>query len=210
MATGLLARYLKSSGRRTVTQKIVQTGDKGISADIQLHRRLADMELLPEDISGMTCRYVFKFPASPHLAASLENSIIDISRIDADTRQLEKNYQCVLIEGAGGLQVPLNDDYLISDFLTERRYPVILVSSPRLGSINHTLLSLELASRRGIRVTGIVYNIFNAAVPEITAATRSILCRYLTKYGFPATIIDLPFFSPDNPPTLDFSQLITE
>lgn len=208
IVTGLLARSLIASGYRPITQKLVQTGCQGIAEDIQVHRSLAGISLLPEDIAGQTCRYVFNFPSSPHLAAELAHCTIKPALIDQDTHLLEENYSPVLIEGAGGLNVPLSDDYLISDFLAERRYPVILVCTPKLGSINHALMSLEIAANRKIPVTGIVFNMFKENNPVITANTRTTLLRYLVKYSFPPHIVDLPEFSIENPPQINFSPLL--
>ncbi|MHB9139138.1 MAG: dethiobiotin synthase, partial [Victivallaceae bacterium] len=174
VATGMLAKYLISTGRKVITQKPVQTGCSGIAEDIQTHRMLMGRPLLPEDISGRTCSYTFNFPASPHLAAALENRTIDLEIITADTARLTEKYDDVLIEGAGGLSVPLTPEILTVDYIQERQYPLILVCSGKLGSINHALLSMEVAQHRNIRIAGIVYNLFPAADPVITADTRQV------------------------------------
>jgi len=73
---------------------------------------------------------------------------------------LKESYEAVLIEGAGGLFVPLNDKINIIEYIKNKLYPVILVSSSKLGSINHTLLSIEALKQNKIRLLGIVYNRF--------------------------------------------------
>jgi len=92
-------------------------------------------------------------PASPHAAAKAENKEIRIKdiRIPATASNL-------VIEGAGGLMVPLNDKELMIDFIKETNAPVILVVKHYLGSINHTLLSVEALKQRKINVAGIIYN----------------------------------------------------
>jgi len=92
-------------------------------------------------------------PASPHAAAKAENKEIHIKdiRIPATANNL-------VIEGAGGLMVPLNDKELMIDFIKETNAPVILVVKHYLGSINHTLLSVEALKQRKINVAGIIYN----------------------------------------------------
>jgi dethiobiotin synthetase len=192
IATGMLAKYLVSTGKKVITQKPAQTGCDGISEDIQTHRTIMGLPLLPEDVNGLTCSYNFKFPASPHLAAALENRAIDPEIIAAATSRLEKIYDVVLIEGAGGLSVPLTINTLTIDYLEQKKYPLILVCSGRLGGINHALLSLEIAWRRNIPVAGIVYNLFPAAAPVIAADTRQALRRYLKRFGYPESIVDLP------------------
>jgi dethiobiotin synthetase len=208
IATGMLAKYLISTGKKVITRKLVQTGCSGISEDIETHRTIMGLPLLPEDISGLTCSYTFKFPASPHLAASLEYRTIDPEIISAATDRLAENYDIVLIEGAGGLSVPLTMNTLTIDYLEQKKYPLILVCSGRLGSVNHALLSLEAAQHRNIPVAGIVYNLFPAADPVISADTRELLRHYLKRFGYPESIIDLPEI-PDlnNAGIIDFSTI---
>ncbi len=191
IVTGLLAKSLRSSGSTVITQKIAQTGCRGIAEDIISHRKIMGIDLLPEDQTGLTCPYVFSKACSPHLAAELENQSIDLKRITKATEKLAALYDHVILEGAGGLLVPLASDFTFLDYLEQHRYPLILVTSPRLGSINHTLAALELAKNRGIHVNGIVYNCYNAADPIITKDSRKIFLSALSKYGFPAVIIDL-------------------
>lgn len=158
VVTGLLARAIMDLDKKVVTQKLVQTGCEGISEDIIEHRNIMGIDLLEEDKSYETCPYVFTFPASPHLAVEIDKKSIELNRIDQSTKALLNKYETVLFEGAGGLMVPIHKNYTIADFLEERKYPVILVSSPKLGSINHTLLTMEVLKKRKIPVSGIVYN----------------------------------------------------
>ena len=99
-------------------------------------------------------------------------------------------------------------DVLTVDYLEQKQYPLILVCSGRLGSINHALLSLEAARHRNIPVAGIVYNLFPAADPVITADTRQVLRRGLKRFGYPESIVDMPAI-PDlnNAGIIDFSTL---
>lgn len=191
VATGLMARTLLSQGYSTITQKIVQTGCSGLADDIKSHRRLMEIDLLPEDISGLTCPYIFRKACSPHFAAELEQKTIDYERITEATNNLAADYEYVLLEGAGGLSVPLTHEISFLDYLQKQKYPLIIVSSPRLGSINHTLGALELAKGRGIEVKGVVYNCFGSYDEEIRRDSRKIFAGYLLKYGFLPNIVDL-------------------
>ena len=191
IATGLMAKSLLQSGYSVITQKIVQTGCNGIAEDIIAHRELMGIELQPEDESGLTCPYVFQKACSPHLAAELENKSINTSKISEATEHLRTHFDHVLLEGAGGLQVPLTREMTFLDYLQKQDYPLILVSSPRLGSINHTLSALELAKNRGIRVSGIVYNSFDSSDTVIGEDSRNIFLAALEKYGFPARLVTL-------------------
>ena len=191
IATGLMARALLSEGYSVITQKIVQTGCGGIAEDILHHRKLMRVELFPEDKNGLTCPYVFRKPCSPHLAAGLEQAEIDTKKITMATQNLSASYDHVLLEGAGGLMVPLSSEITFLDYLQEKNYPVILVSGPRLGSINHTLSSLELLKHRGIDLRGIVYNNYDASDEKICNDTRKVFLNALMKYGYSPLIVDM-------------------
>jgi len=191
VATGLLGRYLLGQGRRVITQKPVQTGCSGLAEDILVHRRLMGLELQPEDHQGLTGSYVFAKPCSPHLAASLAGQAIDPAVIRQATRTLAERYDMVLLEGAGGLHVPLTEDLTFLDYLEQEGWPLIVVSSPRLGSINHTLSTLELARHRGLKVLGILYNRYLESDPVIAEDSARIFSKYLHRYGHHDCIIDL-------------------
>ncbi len=208
IVTGLLGRFLLAAGRTVITQKIAQTGCVGISDDIALHRRLMGIELTDEDRQGATCPYLFALPASPHLAAQQEQKKIEPERIAAATRQLEARYEYVLLEGVGGLYVPLNDEITLLDYIAERRYPLIVVSSAKLGSINHTLLTLEAAHTRKSDVLGIIYNLHPAEHPLIVEDSQRVFRQYLQRFGFPETVIAMPAIEMNQPiQEIDFSPL---
>lgn len=100
-----------------------------------------------------TEEYLFSEPVSPHLAAKLENKDIDIQHIKLP---IVNNY--LIVEGAGGLLVPLSQKYLIKDLIIKLQLPVILVSMSYLGSINHTLLTIEALKQHNIPIAGIIFN----------------------------------------------------
>ncbi|MEA3317870.1 MAG: dethiobiotin synthase [Bacteroidota bacterium] len=206
--TGLIAKYLLNTNKNVITQKLVQTGTSGIADDIIAHRKIMNTKLYQEDKNGVTCAYVFKLPASPHLSAKLENTNIDCSLIDKNTKILNNKYETVLLEGAGGLHVPLNKTENIIDFIEKRNYPLILVTSPKLGSINHTLMSLELCYNRKIKLAGLIYNNYPANNQFIKEDTLEVLRKFLNKYYPKAPIIEVPIFENNNYPAIDFSKLL--
>ncbi len=97
--------------------------------------------------------YRLTLPASPHAAAAAENLTIDPNRISPPHSD-----RTLIIEGAGGLMVPLREDYLIVDWLAQWKFPTVLVIKTYLGCINHSLLSIEALRRRDISLLGIVFN----------------------------------------------------
>ena len=119
-ATGYLARLWNERGVRTITQKLIQTGNDGMSEDIELHRRLMGCGLLSEDHEGLTMPEIFSYPCSPHLAAEIDGRQIDFGKIAEATEELSRRYDAVLLEGAGGLMVPLTRQYLTIDYVADR------------------------------------------------------------------------------------------
>lgn len=191
--TGWLARQWAASGQNVITQKFVQTGSCGLSDDIALHRRIMDIPLLPEDLDHTTAPVLFSYPCSPHLAARIDRRPLDLQKIDDSTARLGERYDVVLIEGAGGLMVPLSEEYLTINYVTERKLPMIFVTHGGLGSINHTLLALEALKARGIELPYILYNKVHDSEDSLIADdTRRFLAGYVARH-FPATeIIDVP------------------
>jgi dethiobiotin synthetase len=207
-ATGLLARFLHSRGMSAITQKMVQTGCEKTSEDIAIHRRIMGTGYMKEDVNGLTCPYVLRMPASPHLAARAQGVRIDPEAVSAATDRLSRAYSHVLVEGAGGIYVPLNEDTTLIDYLSVRRYSIIIVSSPRLGSINHTLLTLDALKGKNLDVRGIIYNLYPAEPNEIVDDSRKVFIKFLSKFGFAETIVEIPEIDLNKIPDIDFSDLL--
>ncbi|MQP74442.1 ATP-dependent dethiobiotin synthetase BioD [Stenotrophomonas sp. MYb238] len=198
VATGWLARQWIEQGREVITQKLVQTGCVGASDDILLHRRLMGCGLFDEDRDGTTMPALYAYPASPHLAARLEGRALDLDAIAGATARLRARYGTVLVEGAGGLMVPLTAQLLTIDYVAQQGWPVILVTSGRLGSINHTLLSLEAIAARGIALHGIAWNSRDDGSDEVIAAESRRYIRQWMQARFPqARWYDVPVLALD-------------
>lgn len=181
--TGLLAYHIRKAGIKCITSKFVQTGCSGIAEDIIEHRKAMEIKLLPEDKNGETCPIVYSFAASPHLSAKIDKRPFEVKKVENAFLGLKKKYELVLTEGAGGLTVPLTTEMLTSDYLRETKLPLILVSSSRLGSINHTLLSIDFCINNNIKLITIIYNQFPDDNKQITQDSYQFLKKYLeTKY----------------------------
>lgn len=193
-ATANLLIAMQEAGHNVISQKMIQTGCKEISEDIEKHREITKSGLLPEDIDGTTCPVLLSYPASPHLAAEIDNTAIDVTKIDSATKILTDKYSTVLLEGAGGLMVPITTDsssalggYLTIDYIAEHNYPVILVTSGKLGSLNHTLLSIDACNKRGIEIALIVYNEY----PSTDAIIEKSSLKYLESLNIPVVVLSL-------------------
>lgn len=173
-ATGIIAKSLQNT-HTTITQKLIQTGSDGLSPDIIRHRQLMGIALQPFDLDGTTCPFVLKKPASPHLCWQLENKRLDLTLLNQATDRLLQKYDKVLLEGAGGIMTPLDDTVLLIDYIRQKNYPTCLVSSGRLGSINHTLLSIQALQNANIRLHSVVYNDFFDSDEQISASTQDFL-----------------------------------
>lgn len=191
--TAWYAAQLIKEGKRTITQKFIQTGNVGHSEDIDLHRRLMGTGYLPEDREGLTMPEIFSYPASPDLASRIDQRPIDFDKIEQATQELARRYEVVLVEGAGGLMVPLKDEYLTIDYIAEKNYPLIFVTSGKLGSINHTLLSLEAIARRGITLDTVLYNLYPTIEDStIQQDTKQYLQRYLERHFQQCRFLTVP------------------
>lgn len=174
-ATGAIAKALAEAGKKVITQKMIQTGCEQVSEDIEEHRRIMGIPFTEEDREGLTCPYVFTYPCSPHMAAAKDGRSIDLRVITEATEQLCERYEYVLLEGAGGLMVPNDFESLTIDYIRDQGYPLVLVTSGKLGSINHTLLSLYAAQQMGIPVKAIAYNQYPSIDPLIEANSLEYL-----------------------------------
>ncbi len=100
--------------------------------------------------------YTLKYPAAPSFAAQHEGIEIDIQRIINDYQKIKA--KIIIIEGAGGLAVPIKGGYLVSDLIRDLGAPLLLVTRPSLGTINHSLLSIEHAKAKGLNLIGFYVN----------------------------------------------------
>lgn len=208
IVTGLMALSLKEKGVNVITQKFVQTGNTTSSEDIEKHREIMGVKPYSVDTDRTTCPLIFTYPCSPHLAAEIDKTSIDVNLITDATKKLESKFEKVLLEGAGGLYVPISREYYTIDYVQENDLPLILVTSSKLGSINHTLMSLELCKNRGINVVGLVYNEFPNDSEQILNDSASVFQHYLDENYPDCKIVNVPIIKDDKWPVIDFSSIL--
>jgi dethiobiotin synthetase len=167
-----LAALLKKSGYKVGVMKPAETG---CGQD--------DGKLVPQDAvalqeaSGCTaplvkiCPYQFREPLAPSVAADREGTRIDIDRLMNLYNEINAAYDITIVEGAGGLLVPLLPSYTYADFAKVLKLPLIIVAANKLGMINHLLLTLEHASCKGLSVLGYVLNQVESQ-PSLAAETN--------------------------------------
>lgn len=158
--TSAIVRTLRARGVDVGVMKPVETGcgsnpdDSLVPSDA---RALMDAAGVDDPID-MVCPYRFAPPLAPNVAARLAGVSIDTAKIRAAFLELVSRHDVVLVEGAGGLLVPLTDGELMADLAALLSTPVVVVAPSRLGVINHTLLTVECAIKRGLDVRGIILN----------------------------------------------------
>jgi dethiobiotin synthetase len=189
VCTGILARFLLKQKVQVITQKIIQTGSDDIAEDILTHRKIMGINLLTDDLMKWTGPLMYPYPASPHLAAELANSHVDLEKWEQAYNKLKKKYEVILIEGVGGLYVPITRSYFLLDWLAERKFDTILVTSPRLGSINHTFLSMEALRRRDIPVRMLLYNYHFKKNDDISKDSLNLFRQHFA----PVPVVEVPF-----------------
>lgn len=192
IATGWLAREMAKAGMNVITQKMIQTGNQDMSEDILRHREIMGIELQTVDRLHLTAPIIYTYPASPHLAAVIDGKSTDLLAIDSATKSLAKQYTHVLVEGAGGLMVPITEGYLTADYLHDRQIPTIVVINGQLGSINLALLTLSAIKNYNIPFFGVIYNPFFDKDPIICADTKRYLREWMTSNFENPIWLDMP------------------
>jgi dethiobiotin synthetase len=165
VVAAVLAHTLAGEGRKVAVFKPAVTGlEEGGEADHELLRRAAGSSQSDEEIAP----YGYGPPASPHLAAALAGGEIDPNRLRAAAAAAAAGADSIVCEGVGGLLVPLAGrfcnptgnksapPYLIRDLAADLGYPLMVAASPGLGTINHTLLTIESARAAGLEVATVV------------------------------------------------------
>ncbi|MFA5168775.1 MAG: dethiobiotin synthase [Candidatus Omnitrophota bacterium] len=166
-----LALVLRDRGIKVGVMKPVATGccggdEKLVSQDAAFLAEAARNEYSP--LSSPSC---FRNPLSPSVAAMLEKKEVDIPNILKSYRELQKHYDFMVVEGIGGLMVPLRKDYYVANLIRDMGLPIVIVSYAGLGAINHTLLTVDAATIRGLEVRGIIFNrvsVTNCSLAELT------------------------------------------
>ncbi|MEW6594347.1 MAG: dethiobiotin synthase [Thermodesulfobacteriota bacterium] len=155
LVCGLLCRFLREQGIDVGYQKWVSTGGV-ISPDLERVAEVVGGRLPPAD-PRQQVPYRFVFPASPHLAAEMEGRVVEAARITEALSVAQASCDFLVVEGVGGALVPLDRELLLVDLLARLRLPTLIVARSGLGTINHTLLTIEALRRREIPILGVVF-----------------------------------------------------
>lgn len=165
-----LALALRVRGLNVGVMKPVATGCVGegrlVSADAVYLFEAAENEYAP-----LTSPVRFRNPVAPSVASVYEQKEVDLKAVWTAYRELQKHYDYVIVEGIGGLLVPIKKNFLVANLIRELELPIVIVSHVNLGAINHTLLTVDSALMRGFSIKGIIFNrapIVNYSLAELT------------------------------------------
>jgi dethiobiotin synthetase len=171
-----IAATLAALGERVSVFKPAVTGLDDLDdleADHLRLRASARSAQSPEEIAP----YRFGSAVSPHLAAAAAADPIDPHRLLAAARSAAGAGDILVAEGVGGLLVPLSDGYLVRDLAADLGMPVVIAARPGLGTINHTLLTIECARLAGLEVAGVVLTPWPAQPGEMERSNRETIAR---------------------------------
>ena len=160
--TAGLAAVLKRRGINAGVMKPISAGGR---ADAKLLRRAARSDQPLDTINPIYLRD----PLSPNIAARREEKILDLAPVFDAFNHLSKIHDYLLVEGVGGLLVPITDDFLVADLAARLDLPLLIVARAALGTINHTLLTIEAARARGLQINSVIYNTLSAGSSDVSA-----------------------------------------
>ena len=157
LVAAALARHFSSQGMKVGVMKPIETGVKnlaGLGADAALLRWAAGAT----DDTELISPYRFEQPVAPCQAANAAREQIDPDKIVAAYHALRRGKDIVLVEGAGGLMVPIQGGYIMADLAKQMGLPMLVITHPRLGTLNHTLLTTFAARAMDLQLCGFIIN----------------------------------------------------
>ena len=174
----VLIRRGVAAGKRVAAMKPIsagceQTPEGWLNDDVVLLRAASNVALP----LALMNPYAFEPPIAPHLAAQAVGVEIDLAHIESAYREIAAQADEVIVEGAGGLLVPLNAKQTAADMIVRLNLPVILVVGMRLGCLNHALLTLEVMAQRGIKLEAWVANQIDPTMREFDRNLASLKAR---------------------------------
>ena len=154
--TGGLACAFRARGHSVGVAKPVQSGALAADpyGDAMLLKRWTRVAESPGEIAPFS----FASPVAPLVAAELEGRAVDRDGATAHVRAVGSRYDSVLVEGAGGLLVPVGEDWTIADLALDLALPVLVVARAGLGTVNHSALTVRVVRQLGLEVAGVILN----------------------------------------------------
>ncbi len=192
LVTAALALYLRKRGLTVGVMKPIETG---VSRTKVAQSDAARLQAIVEsdDALAAICPYRFELPIAPLAAAQAERSTIKFDVIAKLYRLLSPRYANMLVEGVGGVHVPVTPRGDVMDLIRSLKLPVIVVGRAGLGGINHALLTIEVLRRRKIPIVALVLNRTEAARSEIARVQEKTTVAILRKQAGVPVLGPLPY-----------------
>lgn len=174
LVTAALARHFTERGMKVGVMKPVETGVEDVSdlgADASLLSWAADSK----DDVDLISPYRFTEPVAPCQAATFDDRMIDPDEISKAFCSIRKDKDIVLVEGAGGLMVPIRGGYIMADLARQLEIPLLVITHPRLGTLNHTLLTTFAARAMDLELCGYIVNQMPASPEKAILGTPHLL-----------------------------------
>lgn len=197
VVTAGLAAVMQSLGYKAGVYKPFQSGAEEkngflVSPDLAYVKKL---DFYVETL----CTYLLKPPTAPYTAAERDGVQINLSSITREFQTLKQNCETVIVEGAGGLMVPVTKDKLMGDIAKLIDIPLLIVAKPDLGTINHTLLTINYAKELGLDIAGIIINKYPQGTNDIAIKTAPGLIEEYSGVNILGIIPEIPDFELTKP-----------
>ena len=201
VVTACLLAFYHKKGITTGVMKPIETGvDPACSSEANSDAKFLQEVSGNQDELEEICPIRLKPAASPLQASRMSNQPVDIDLIMQNYNQLQMRYDQILVEGVGGLMVPIKSDYMTSDLIKDLQLPLIIVSRIALGTLNHTLLTVKIAQKTKIEIAGIILNHQRVGPPNKVELGQADLIQELS--GIPI-LGECPFLGPISPDQFD-------
>lgn len=184
LVTGGLAKTFIRHGYRVGVIKPFASGGRPCPDAIFLEKCL-DGAMSADQITPL----VFDEPVAPYAVIRNQNVDIDLNKIISEIRKMENRYDVLLVEGIGGVMVPIKRDYSLIDFMADLKYPTIVVARAGLGTLNHTLMTLSHLKNKNVPILGFVSN-NQSNVNDISKKDNSAIISEVS--GVPC-LMELPY-----------------
>ncbi len=182
--------------------------DTGVMKPVHTGCRQKDGRLIPEDTLylmkaayvddpiELVTPYMFREPVAPSVAADISSTVIDIGEIVKSYKALCRQHEYMIVEGIGGIMVPIKRNFYVAVLIKKLDLPAIIITRPDLGTINHTLLTIEYMKNRNIQIKGVVINHSTKGKKTLAVKTCS---ETIEKHSGIAVIGVIPFITDVKP-----------
>lgn len=192
VVTAGLAAVMQSLGYKAGVYKPFQSGAEEkngflVSPDLAYVKQL---DFYVETL----CTYLLKPPTAPYIAAEIDGVKMNLNNIARDFQALKQSCETVLVEGAGGLLVPITREDTMADAAKLLGIPLLIVARPDLGTINHTLLTINEAKSRGLDIAGVVINRYPQGTDDVAIKTAPRLIEEYSDVNILGIVPDIPDF----------------